>query len=197
MRVLVSGGTGYIGSHTVVHLIAAGHDVVVVDSFGNAKPAVMTRLDALTGAHIPVQTFDLTDKDKTEALFAAQHIDAVIHFAGPKAVGESVEHPLDYYENNLESTFSLLRAMRRHDPRLPAHRPPTGMTSHPRSKSHISLQARFIAAFRVAPARVSSPPKPQPLQSAPERRFFRPLLPMSGQGLVLCRGSFRNEDVAD
>jgi len=114
MRVLVSGGTGYIGSHTVVHLIAAGHDVVVVDSFGNAKPAVMTRLDALTGAHIPVQTFDLTDKDKTEALFAAQHIDAVIHFAGPKAVGESIEHPLDYYENNLESTFSLLRAMRRH-----------------------------------------------------------------------------------
>ncbi len=114
MRVLVSGGAGYIGSHTVVHLVAAGHDVVVVDNFGNAKPAVMGRLDALTGVHIPVHAFDLTDPDKTERLFAAEPIDAVIHFAGLKAVGESVEHPLDYYENNLVSTFSLLRAMRRH-----------------------------------------------------------------------------------
>ncbi len=114
MRVLVSGGAGYIGSHTVVQLIAAGHDVVVVDNFGNAKPAVMGRLDALTGTHIPVHAFDLTDKDKTEHLFAQERIDAVIHFAGLKAVGESVEQPLDYYENNLEATFSLLRAMRRH-----------------------------------------------------------------------------------
>jgi len=114
MRVLVSGGAGYIGSHTVVQLVAAGHDVVVVDNFGNAKPAVMGRLDALTGTHIPVEAFDLTDKDKTERLFATQQIDAVIHFAGLKAVGESVQIPLDYYQNNLESTFSLLRAMRRH-----------------------------------------------------------------------------------
>ena len=114
MRVLVSGGAGYIGSHTVVQLVAAGHEVVVVDDFGNAKPAVMGRLDALTGTHIPVQAFDLTDKDKTERLFATTQIDAVIHFAGLKAVGESVQIPLDYYENNLESTFSLLRAMRRH-----------------------------------------------------------------------------------
>ncbi len=114
MRVLVSGGAGYIGSHTVVHLAAAGHDVVVVDNFGNAKPAVMGRLEALTDTHIPVHAFDLTDRDKTEQLFASEPIDAVIHFAGLKAVGESVERPLDYYENNLESTFSLLRAMRRH-----------------------------------------------------------------------------------
>ncbi len=114
MRVLVSGGAGYIGSHTVVQLVAAGHDVVVVDNFGNAKPAVMGRLDSLTGQHIDVHAFDLTDKDKTEHLFASEQIDAVIHFAGLKAVGESVQIPLDYYENNLESTFSLLRAMRRH-----------------------------------------------------------------------------------
>ena len=114
MRVLVSGGAGYIGSHTVVQLIAAGHDVVVVDNFGNAKPAVMGRLDTLTGTHIPVHAFDVTDKDKTEHLFATERIDAVIHFAGLKAVGESVRIPLDYYQNNLESTFSLLRAMRRH-----------------------------------------------------------------------------------
>ena len=114
MRVLVSGGAGYIGSHTVVHLTAAGHDVLVVDNFGNAKPAVMARLDALTDTHIPVHAFDLTDRDKTEHLFATEQIDAVVHFAGLKAVGESVQLPLDYYENNLQSTFSLLRAMRRH-----------------------------------------------------------------------------------
>ncbi len=114
MRVLVSGGAGYIGSHTVVRLVAAGHDVVVVDNFGNSKPAVIGRLEALTETDIPVHAFDLTDKDKTEQLFASEQIDAVIHFAGLKAVGESVRIPLDYYQNNLESTFSLLRAMRRH-----------------------------------------------------------------------------------
>ena len=114
MRVLVSGGAGYIGSHTVVRLVAAGHDVVIVDSFANAKPTVVGRLEALTGTDLPVHAFDLTDKDKTERLFATEKFDAVIHFAGLKAVGESVQIPLDYYVNNLESTFSLLRAMRRH-----------------------------------------------------------------------------------
>ncbi|MGO4596876.1 UDP-glucose 4-epimerase GalE [Terrabacter sp. 2RAF25] len=114
MRVLVSGGTGYIGSHTVVQLVAAGHDVLIVDNFGNSKPSVVNRLEALTGQHLPVHSFDLTDHDKTEHLFANEPIDAVIHFAGLKAVGESVELPLEYYENNLGSTFSLVRAMRRH-----------------------------------------------------------------------------------
>ncbi|WP_040530383.1 SDR family NAD(P)-dependent oxidoreductase, partial [Gordonia rhizosphera] len=117
MRVLVSGGAGYIGSHTVVRLAEAGHDVVVVDDFSNAKPTVVSRLEALTGTPIPVHAFDLADVDKTEHLFAHEHIDAVIHFAGFKAVGESVAKPLDYYQNNLGSTFSLLRAMGRHDVR--------------------------------------------------------------------------------
>jgi len=114
MRVLVTGGAGYIGSHTVVRLAAAGHEVVVVDSFANSKPTVVGRIEALTGMPLPVHAFDLTDADKTEALFAAEPFDAVIHFAGLKAVGESVQIPLDYYVNNLQSTFSLLRAMRRH-----------------------------------------------------------------------------------
>ena len=114
MRVLVSGGAGYIGSHTVVQLVEAGHDVVVVDSFANAKPSVVGRVEALTGQHLDVRSFDLTDTDKTEHLFAHEAIDAVIHFAGFKAVGESVAQPLEYYENNLGSTFSLVRAMRRH-----------------------------------------------------------------------------------
>jgi len=115
MRVLVSGGAGFIGSHTVVQLVAAGHDVLIVDNFANSKPTVVNRLEALTGAHLPVHAFDLRDHDKTEHLFAHEQIDAVIHFAGLKAVGESVELPLEYYENNLGSTFSLVRAMRRHD----------------------------------------------------------------------------------
>ena len=114
MRVLVSGGAGYIGSHTVVQLVAAGHDVLIVDNFANSKPTVVGRLEALTGTHLQVHAFDLTDHDKTEHLFAHEHIDAVIHFAGLKAVGESVEMPLEYYENNLGTTFSLVRAMRRH-----------------------------------------------------------------------------------
>jgi UDP-glucose 4-epimerase len=91
--------------------------VVVVDNFSNAKPTVLGRLEAITGRSIPVHAFDLRDYDKTEHLFASEQIDAVVHFAGFKAVGESVEKPLEYYENNLGATFSLVRAMRRHDVR--------------------------------------------------------------------------------
>ncbi|MFD1946434.1 UDP-glucose 4-epimerase GalE [Nocardioides aestuarii] len=115
MKVLVSGGAGYIGSHTVVKLVEAGHDVVIVDDFSNAVPAVLGRLEALTGRAIECHSFDLCDHDKTEHLFATTDFDAVIHFAGYKAVGESVAKPLDYYENNLGSTFSLLRAMEKYD----------------------------------------------------------------------------------
>jgi UDP-glucose 4-epimerase len=115
MRVLVTGGAGYIGSHTVIQLIAAGHDVLIVDSFSNAKPAVVGRLESITGIHLPVHAFDLRDTDRTEHLFASERIDAVIHFAGHKAVGESVQKPLEYYENNLGSTFSLVQAMERHE----------------------------------------------------------------------------------
>jgi UDP-glucose 4-epimerase len=115
MKILVSGGTGYIGSHTVIQLVQAGHDVVIVDNFSNSRPTVLGRLEALTGTSIALHSFDLCDHDKTEHLFAAEGFDAVIHFAGHKAVGESVQKPLEYYENNLGSTFSLVRAMQRYD----------------------------------------------------------------------------------
>ncbi|NYD42733.1 UDP-glucose 4-epimerase GalE [Nocardioides panaciterrulae] len=114
MRVLVSGGAGYIGSHTVLPLLEAGHEVLVVDDFSMSKPTVVNRVEELSGVHVPVHALDLTDTEKTDHLFATERIDAVVHFAGFKAVGESVEKPLDYYTNNLDTTFSLLRAMRRH-----------------------------------------------------------------------------------
>ncbi|MFT3660918.1 MAG: UDP-glucose 4-epimerase GalE [Gordonia sp. (in: high G+C Gram-positive bacteria)] len=114
MRVLVTGGAGYIGSHTTLQLLASGHDVVIADDFSNAKPSVLTRLEELAGRPIPVHAVDLTDRAATEAVFAAESINAVIHFAGFKAVGESVAQPLSYYENNLDSTFSVLRAMDAH-----------------------------------------------------------------------------------
>ena len=115
MKILVSGGAGYIGSHTVIQLVAAGHDVVIVDNFSNANPTVLGRMESLTGTALTLHSFDLCDYDKTEHLFAAEDFDAVIHFAGYKAVGESVEKPLDYYENNLGSTFSLVRAMQKNN----------------------------------------------------------------------------------
>jgi UDP-glucose 4-epimerase len=111
MRVLVTGGAGYIGSHTVVALSAAGHDVVIVDNFVNSSPAVIPRLEALTLKNLEFVELDLTDFGATEELFAGQSFDAVIHFAGLKAVGESVAEPLRYYRNNLDSTLSVVSAM--------------------------------------------------------------------------------------
>lgn len=112
MRVLVTGGAGYIGSHTVVALAHSGHDVVVADNYTNSKPAVLDRLAELIGRPVAHERIDLRDPHATRALMAGQQIDAVIHFAALKAVGESVAKPLDYYDNNLSSTLSVLTAMR-------------------------------------------------------------------------------------
>ena len=114
MRILVSGGAGYIGSHTTLQLIAAGHEAVIVDDFRRSKRSVIPRLEALSGTTVEWHAVDLTDREATDALVAAGSFNAVIHFAGLKAVGESVAKPLDYYDNNLGSTLSLLAAMRRH-----------------------------------------------------------------------------------
>ena len=111
MRVLVTGGTGYIGSHTVVELINNGYDVVVVDNFSNSKPVVLDRLREITGKDINFYELDVCDKDGLREVFKNEDIDAVIHFAGYKAVGESVSKPLMYYRNNIDSTLSLLEVM--------------------------------------------------------------------------------------
>jgi UDP-glucose 4-epimerase len=114
MKILVTGGAGYIGSHTALQLAQAGHEVVIADNFSNSSPAVLPRLEALAGRPLTLHEIDLCDHGRTHELFAAERLDAVIHFAGHKAVGESVEKPLDYYENNLVSTYSLIRAMQAH-----------------------------------------------------------------------------------
>lgn len=112
MRVLVAGGAGYIGSHTVVSIAEAGHEVVIVDSFFNSKPAVIKRIEALVGKPIEFHKLDLCDKGATLNLFAEVKPEAVIHFAGHKAVGESVAKPISYYQNNLDSALNVLEALK-------------------------------------------------------------------------------------
>ncbi len=111
MRVLVTGGAGYIGSHTCVSLVEAGHDPVVLDNLSNASPRVPERIRELTGAPVPFVEGDIRDRALVAEVLEAHRIDAVIHFAAMKAVGESVERPLDYFDNNIGGTIQLLRAM--------------------------------------------------------------------------------------
>ena len=110
--ILVTGGTGYIGSHTVVELLAAGQDVLILDNYANSSPKVLERIAKISGRAPAFREGDIRDADGLRALFAAHRIEAVIHFAGLKAVGESVEQPLTYYDNNVNGTLCLLQAMR-------------------------------------------------------------------------------------
>lgn len=112
MAILVTGGAGYIGSHTCVELLERGYEIVVVDNLKNSSKESLRRVEKITGKQIPFYEMDLRDEKGLENLFAKEKIDAVIHFAGLKAVGESVEKPLDYYSCNLESTLALLRVMK-------------------------------------------------------------------------------------
>ena len=114
MKVLLSGGAGYIGSHTAIELRSAGHDVVIVDNFSNSKPEVLRRLEKITGAPFAFHCADVCDKAAMDKIFVGEKPEAIIHFAGYKAVGESVEKPLEYYRNNLDSTLTLLELMRKY-----------------------------------------------------------------------------------
>ena len=111
MRILVCGGTGYIGSHTCVVLAERGHDLVLADNFSNSSPRVLERLQAITGASPAFRRVDLRDRAATRDLLAGGGFDAVVHFAALKSVGESCERPLDYFDNNISGTLHLLQAM--------------------------------------------------------------------------------------
>ena len=109
--VLLAGGAGYIGSHTAVELLNAGYDVIVVDNYCNSSPESIARVEKITGKKVALYEADIRDNEKLAAIFSENHIDAVIHFAGLKAVGESVQKPLMYYRNNIDTTLSLLEVM--------------------------------------------------------------------------------------
>ncbi len=111
MTVLVTGGTGYIGSHTCVELLAAGFDVVVFDNLYNSKIEVVDKIEKISGKKITFYKADMVDKEAIRAIFEKHHFDAVVHFAGLKAVGESVAKPLFYYQNNLIGTLNLCELM--------------------------------------------------------------------------------------
>ncbi|CEN76787.1 UDP-glucose 4-epimerase [[Clostridium] sordellii] len=112
MSVLVTGGVGYIGSHTAIELIGAGRDVVIVDNLSNSNVIVIDRIEELTGVRPKFYQLDVQDRDKLDTVFKENSIDSVVHFAASKAVGESVEKPLEYYSNNLINTLVLLETMR-------------------------------------------------------------------------------------
>lgn len=114
MAVLITGGAGYIGAHTAVELLQNGEDIVIVDNFVNSKPEVLDAVRTITGRDFPFYEADLLDRDAVDRIFSENEIDTVIHFAGLKAVGESVSKPLEYYHNNLTGTFVLCDRMRAH-----------------------------------------------------------------------------------
>lgn len=111
MRILLTGGAGYIGSHTAVALAAAGHEIVCFDNLSNSRAEVMDRLETITGQSIPLIVGDIRDRTSLEQAMRSHAIEAVIHFAGLKAVGEAVAKPLIYYDNNVRGTLSLIEAM--------------------------------------------------------------------------------------
>ena len=115
MSVLVTGGAGYIGSHTVVELLNENKEVIVVDNFSNSKPEMLDKIKKITNKDFKFYELDYSNKEKMDKVFAENKIDSVIHFAGYKAVGESVEKPIEYYTNNVSGTLNLLDVMRKHN----------------------------------------------------------------------------------
>jgi UDP-glucose 4-epimerase len=115
MEILITGGAGYIGSHTCVEMLEAGYEIIVVDNFVNSKPEVLKRIKEITDRNFKVYNIDLLDERNLEKVFFENKIEAVIHFAGLKAVGESVNSPLWYYHNNITSTVILCEVMKRHN----------------------------------------------------------------------------------
>ena len=156
-KILVTGGAGYIGSHTVVELLEAGYEVVVYDNLTNSSPVSLERVAQITGKKVTFVEGDIRDKAALNNLFSSHAFDAVIHFAGLKAVGESVEQPLKYYNNNVYGSLQLFEAMAEHhvktivfsssatvygDPvELPLHeKMPTGIPTNPYGMSKLMIE---------------------------------------------------------
>jgi len=156
-KILVTGGAGYIGSHTVVELLEAGYEVVIYDNLTNSSPVSLERVTQITGKHVTFVEGDIRDKAELNSLFSAHAFDAVIHFAGLKAVGESVEQPLKYYNNNVYGSLQLFEVMVEHhvktivfsssatvygDPvELPLHeKMPTGIPTNPYGMSKLMIE---------------------------------------------------------
>ena len=114
MKVLLTGGAGYIGSHTAVEMINAGHEVVIADNFDNSSPKVIDRIETITGTRPTLYELDVADNAAVDAMFEKESFDAVVHFAGLKAVGESCAIPVRYYRNNIDTTLTLLEVMKEH-----------------------------------------------------------------------------------
>jgi UDP-glucose 4-epimerase len=114
-QILLTGGAGFIGSHTAVELLKAGYDVIIADDYSNSSPDVARRIEKITGRSVPAYAIDVAQADALDAIFTENNIDAVIHFAGYKAVGESVKQPVKYYRNNLDTTLTLLEVMKKHN----------------------------------------------------------------------------------
>ena len=114
-KVLVTGGTGYIGSHTVVELLNSGREVVIIDDFSNSKPEVLNRIKEITGKHVKFYELNYLDREALEKVFEENEIESVINFAGFKAVGESVKEPLKYYYNNVSGAIVLLQTMQKYN----------------------------------------------------------------------------------
>lgn len=112
MRILLTGGAGFIGSHTAVEMVQSGHEVVIYDNFYNSDASVLDRLEKILGKRVPFEEGDVRDYERMLGVLKHYKIEAVVHFAGLKAVGESVEKPLEYYDNNICGTIALLRAMK-------------------------------------------------------------------------------------
>ncbi|MBO5163662.1 MAG: UDP-glucose 4-epimerase GalE [Ruminococcus sp.] len=113
--VFLAGGAGYIGSHTAVELLNAGYDVIIADNYSNSSPEAVRRVEKITGKTVKSYELDIKDTSRLSEIFAANSIDAVIHFAGLKAVGESVREPIMYYRNNIDTTLSLLECMKKYN----------------------------------------------------------------------------------
>ena len=115
MAILVTGGAGFIGSHTCVEMLNAGYEVIVVDNLCNASEEAIRRVEKITGKNVTFYKADIRDKEALDQIFDKESVECVIHFAGLKAVGESVAKPLEYYQNNIAGTLTLCDVMRNHN----------------------------------------------------------------------------------